>query len=118
MIMPNSWKHLTKTTSKYHNQKTIIDGIYFDSKKEAIRYQELKLLERCGEIENLQLQQPFVLIPKSKYGRAIKYIADFTYTDKQKGEWIVEDTKGIKTDVYRLKKRLMAEKFNIVIKET
>lgn len=118
MIVANSWKHLAKPTSKYHNERVIIDGITFDSKKEGNRYKELKLLERAGEIEDLQLQQAFILIPKSKYGRAIKYIADFTYTDKRKDEWIVEDTKGFKTDAYRLKKRLMAEKFNIIIKET
>ena len=103
--------------SKYHAKATIIDDIRFASKKEANRYCQLKLLERAKEITNLQLQVPYTLIPKSKYGRAIKYIADFTYINKE-GKEVVEDTKGFKTDVYKLKKRLMAETYGINIKET
>ena len=118
MVMPNSWKHLTKTTSKYHNQKTIIDGICFDSKKEAIRYQELKLLERCGEIENLRMQVPYVIIEKDEMGRARKYIADFVYYDNKLKKEIVEDTKGYRTKEYELKKRLMWKEHKIKIKET
>ena len=57
------------------------------------------------------------LIPKSKYGMPIRYIADFTYND-QSGQLIVEDAKGVKTPVYRLKRRIMAEIYNIEIKET
>lgn len=101
--------------NKYKNVKTTLDGITFDSIKEAKRYYELKLLLRAGAITDLSLQVKFELIPKSKYGRAICYIADFVYIEN--GERIVEDVKGIKTDVYRLKKRLMAEKYNIEIKE-
>lgn len=115
--MTNSCKYLTKTTSKYHNQKVVVDGIKFDSKKEAKRYQELRLLRRTGEINNLRLQAPYVLIDKSKYGRAIKYIADFVYYDNGLKKEIVEDTKGYRTDVYKLKKRLMAERYGIEIKE-
>lgn len=114
--MTNSWKYSTNHTSKYHAKRTTIDDITFASKKEAMRYRELKLLERAGEIENLQLQVPYILIDKSKYGRAIKYVADFVY--QEKGKTIVEDSKGFKTDVYKLKKRLLAEKYNIEIKET
>ena len=117
MGMSGSWKHLAKTTSKYHAIRTTIDGITFDSKKEATRYQELKLLERAGEIKDLKLQQDFILIEKTNYGRAIKYRADFTYIDKKNG-YVVEDTKGVRTSVYRLKKRLMQEKYGITIKET
>lgn len=94
--------------SKYGAVKTEIDGIKFDSKHEAKRYQELRLLEQAGEITNLRLQVPFELIPKSKYGMPIRYIADFTYNDLN-GQLIVEDAKGVKTPVYRLKRRLMAE---------
>lgn len=114
--MTNSWKYSTNHTSKYHAQKTTVDGITFDSKKEAMRYQELKLLQRAGEIKNLQLQVPYVLIEKSKYGRTIKYIADFVY--EEKGQVVVEDCKGFKTDTYKLKKRLLAEKYGIEIKES
>lgn len=103
--------------SKYGAVKTEIDGIMFDSKHEAKRYQELRLLEQTGEITNLRLQVPFELIPKSKYGMPIRYIADFTYNDGN-GQLIVEDAKGVKTPVYRIKRRLMAELKGIEIKET
>lgn len=106
--------------SKYKAVKTIVDGITFDSIKEAKRYKELKLLERAGMIEELQLQVPFVLFSKSKYGRVVKYIADFTYYELLSGnkrKYIVEDVKGMKTPVYKLKKRIMAECYGIVIKE-
>lgn len=103
--------------NKYHAVKTTIDGIRLASCFESNRYAELELLERAGIIEDLRLQVPFVLIPKSKYGRAIKYIADFVYT--QNGEVVVEDTKSPATitPVYKLKRRIMAEKYGIVIKE-
>lgn len=103
--------------SKYGAVKTEVDGIMFDSKREAKRYQELRLLEQAWEITNLCLQVPFELIPKSKYGMPIRYIADFTYNDRN-GQLIVEDAKGVKTPVYRLKRRMMAEIYNIEIKET
>lgn len=103
--------------SKYGAVKTEVDGIMFDSKREASRYQELRLLEQAGEITNLRLQVPYILFPKNKHGRALKYIADFTYNDGN-GQLIVEDAKGVKTPVYRLKRRMMAEIYNIEIKET
>jgi len=95
--------------SKYGNMKTVVDGITFDSKLEASRYCELKLLERAGEITDLQLQPEFVLIPAfEKFGkryRAVKYVADFAYYDLR-GRYIVEDAKGFKTAVYKLKRKL------------
>lgn len=100
--------------NKYHNKKT--NG--FDSKKEAKRYAELKLLERAGKISDLRTQVPYIVIEKSKYGRAVRYYADFVYFDKDINETVVEDTKGFRTDIYKLKKRLLAEKYGIVIKET
>lgn len=103
--------------SKYGAVKTEVDGIVFDSKHEAKRYQELRLLEQAWEITNLRLQVPYILFPKSKHGRALKYIADFTYNDRN-GQLIVEDAKGVKTPVYRLKRRMMAELKGIEIKET
>lgn len=104
--------------SKYRAVKTTIDDITFDSLKEARRYKELKVLERAGMITNLRLQVPYILIPKSKYGRAIKYIADFVYSDVNGCE-IVEDVKSIatKTPLYKLKKRLMQEIYNVTIQE-
>lgn len=105
-----------KSKSKYHATKVELDGITFDSKKEAKRYDELKVLEKLKVISNLRLQVPYVLIEKSQYGRSIKYLADFVYT--RNGETVVEDCKGMRTPVYRLKKRLMAEKYGIIILET
>ena len=101
---------------KYHNCKTIVDGIRFDSKKEAKRYLELKILEKAGQISHLKLQFPFILISSSKYGRAIKYVADFVYYEGNKR--VVEDVKGVRTPVYKLKKRMMAEIYGIEVKET
>lgn len=101
--------------SKYRAVKTEINGIMFDSKREAARYQELRLLERAGEINSLRLQVPYELIAKSKYGRSIKYVADFVYS--RNGLTVVEDAKGVRTPVYRLKKRMMAEKYGIQIRE-
>lgn len=101
--------------TKYKARKTVVDGITFDSKKEASHYCDLKLLERAKVIRDLQLQVPFVLIDKSPYGRAIKYVADFVYYENNK--MVVVDVKGVKTPVYRLKKRMMAERYGIEIKE-
>lgn len=105
-------------TSKYLNKKVIIDGHKFDSKKESLRYLELKQLEASGEIKLLKMQYPIILFEKSKYGRAIKYVADFTYI--KDGQLVVEDVKSAftrKNPVYRLKKRIVAEKYDIEIQE-
>lgn len=102
--------------NKYRNKKVIVDGISFDSKKEAARYKELRMLERAGIILNLQLQVPFELIPKQDGERACTYKADFVY--EQNGKKVVEDTKGMKTDVYKIKRKLMLYRYGIEIKET
>lgn len=94
--------------SKYHAQKTVVNGIAFDSKKEASRYIQLSMMQKAGIIHDLRLQVPFIIISKSRYGRAIRYVADFVYK-AQDGREVIEDVKGMKTPVYRLKKRLMAE---------
>ena len=73
-------------------------------------------MEQAKAIQDLKLQVTFPLIKKSKYGREIKYVADFTYYDN--GHLVVEDAKGYRTDVYKLKKRLLAELYGIEIKET
>lgn len=91
--------------TKYRSQKTTLDGITFDSKKEARRYTELLLLQKSGVISDLRLQVKFEIIPKQKDERAAHYIADFVY--QENGETIVEDTKGFKTKDYILKRKLM-----------
>lgn len=107
--------------SKYYSRKVIIDGIKFDSKKEGNRYLELKLLLKAGKIRDLELQKKFELQPKYKMNnktiRAISYVADFVYFDVDKKEMIVEDTKGFRTEVYKLKKKLFEYKYGIEIKE-
>lgn len=107
---------------KYQNKRTIIDGITFASKKEAKRYSELKMLERAKVISNLETQKAFELQPKyiNKIGqhiRAITYIADFYYYDNEYKKWVVEDTKGFRTEVYKIKKKLFEYKYDMVIKE-
>ena len=103
--------------SKYHNQKTkTIDGIEHDSKKEASRWMELQMLQRAGEIANLRRQVTFELIPKQEGERSCNYIADFVYTDNT-GRTVVEDAKGVRTDVYKIKKKLMLYRYDIRIKE-
>lgn len=109
-----------KKKSKYGNKKVVIDGIKFDSKKEAIRYSELMLLEKTGEITDLKLQQRYILQESFKIDgktiRAITYIADFTYKDKN-GDLVVEDVKGMKTQVYNIKRKMFAKRYGIEIKE-
>lgn len=105
--------------SKYKSVKEVVDGITFDSRKEASRYRQLRLLEKAKAIQDLQIQVKFPLIKKSKYGREIVYKADFVYYED--GHMIVEDTKSAitkKNPVYRLKKRLMAEIYGIVLRES
>ena len=106
--------------SKYYATKTVVDGFRFDSKKEADRYGELKLLLQAGEISDLHLQPIFLLqesfCKNERRYRAITYKADFQY--KQNGKWVVEDVKGFKTDVYKIKKKLFEKAFpNYEIKE-
>lgn len=108
------------TYNKYGNKKETIDGITFDSKHEASIYAELKLLERCGAIRNLQLQVPFIILDAYEINgrkiRAVKYVADFVFIN-EKGEQEVWDAKGVKTDVYKLKKKMFEQRYKIEIKE-
>lgn len=94
--------------NKYRNKKVIVDGEEFDSKKERNRYKELRLLERAGEISNLELQPRFLLQDKFKKNgktyRKIEYVADFKYIEN--GKTIVEDVKGMQTDVFKLKHKI------------
>lgn len=108
--------------NKYGAKKTIIDGIKFDSKHESLRYVKLKYLERIGQIRDLQLQVPFELLPaqRNENGkvteRAVNYVADFVYFDHD-GNLVVEDAKGVKTDTYKLKRKMMRYFKGIEIKE-
>ena len=121
--------------NKYGNEKTKIDGIVFDSKKEANRYRELKLLEKAGEISDLRRQVKFELIPaqyetKDEWvsptrvrqrvvcaEKAVTYYADFVYRDVRTEETVVEDAKGVKTEAYKIKKKLMLWVHGIKIRE-
>lgn len=111
--------------AKYHNQKVEVSGIKFDSKKEAARYQELMEQLKNGEINDLRLQVNFTIVegftaPTGHRIKPIRYVADFTYYDSN-GEYVVEDVKSPATrkdKAYRLKNKLMADKFGIIIKET
>lgn len=122
--------------TKYHSRKITVDSETFDSKKEYRRFCELSLLERAGEITNLQRQVKFVLIPaqyeeyerySTKTGKRLKngrrvverecsYIADFVYKNYA-GETVVEDTKGFRTTDYIIKRKLMLWVHGIRIRE-
>lgn len=117
--------------SKYHNHKIIIGGMKFDSKKEATRWVELNHLQDAGEITNLRRQVKFTLIPAQREGETITargiqrpgkvierecfYVADFVY--EQDGKTVVEDVKGMKTDAYILKRKMLLHFYGIRIKE-
>lgn len=125
--------------AKYGNRKTrTSDGVVHDSRKEANRWMQLNFLQRAGEITNLQRQVEFVLIHDQrelstevykrgknkglpKEGKLLEhkvcYVADFVYTDLKTGETVVEDTKGVKTKDYILKRKMMLYFHNIRIKE-
>lgn len=108
--------------SKFNAEKTVADGITFDSRKEAKRYVELRDLERAGKIQRLRRQVRYELIPAfnvgGKHYRPTSYVADFVYTDCGTGKEIIEDCKGYRTDIYRLKSKMFAHKFGVVILET
>lgn len=95
--------------NKYRNIKCVYDGLKFDSKKEAQRYAELKVLEKCGAIQNLKTQVKFCIVPKTEKNRRARfYVADFVYTEN--GVYTIEDVKSPITrrnPVYSLKKALV-----------
>ena len=110
--------------AKYRNNKVVFeDGSTFDSMKEANRWCELKLLYRGKGITELERQVRFELVPAQydKHGklleRSISYVADFVYIDMKTGERIVEDTKGLKTKDYIIKRKLMLYYHKIRIRE-
>lgn len=99
--------------NKYKNTKVIIDNIQFDSKAEGNRYIELKLLQRAGIIQNLELQPKYILQESFKKNgktyRKIEYRADFKYIEN--GQVIVEDVKGMETKEFKLKRKLFEHKY-------
>ena len=109
--------------TKYRSIESEFQGKRFASRKEARRYAELCLMERTGEIKGLQTQVPFVLIPAQRDGsgkvveRAVTYRADFVYNDRE-GRLVVEDAKGYKTEVYKIKRKLMLKVHGIKVLET
>lgn len=112
--------------AKYRNKPKVLNGIKFDSQKEARRYQELKLLERAGKIKDLEIQPKFSLVKGVKFtgdNRAkpdLRYFADFAYTDTRTGERIVEDVKSVVTKestVYKMKRHMMLAIHGIEVKE-
>ena len=108
---------------KYGNRKVQTEDGTFDSRKEFRRWCELKLLERSGEIYELKRQVAFVLIPTQRdesgkvVERDVRYIADFTYRNMSDHRLVVEDTKGMKTKEYVIKRKLMLYRNGIRIQE-
>lgn len=106
--------------SKYHAKRTSVDGITFDSKREADRYLVLKSMEEDGTIEDLRRQVRYELVPAfdvdGKHYRPVFYVADFVYMED--GKEVVEDVKGMRTDTYRLKSKLFARRYGKSIRET
>ena len=133
--MAYRWQRKDKT-NKYNAKKVSVDGIEFDSKKEARRYQELLLLQKAGEIYMLERQKVYELLPAQRepdtvgkrggvikgklLERAVEYVADFVYTDKN-GKTVVEDVKGFREGgayaVFVLKRKLMLYRYGIKIIE-
>lgn len=109
--------------NKFNAVKKVVDDIEFDSTKEGNRYKQLKLLVRAGKIRDLRLQVRYDLIPKQKFSDGSSmvgtyYLADFVYFDCDKGCEVVEDSKGAKTAVYQIKRKLMKLILDIEILET
>lgn len=133
--MAYRWQRTAKT-NKYNAKKVSLDGIEFDSKKEARRYQELLLLQKAGEIYMLERQKVYELLPAQRepdtvgkrgglikgklLERAVEYVADFVYTDKN-GKTVVEDVKGFREGgayaVFVLKRKLMLYRYGIKVIE-
>ena len=101
--------------SKYFNKKTTLHGITFDSQKEAGRYQELLWMQRAGMVRNIELQPRYDLVVNGK--KCGFYKGDFRYENVKTGEIVVEDVKGMRTQIYILKRKLVKALYNIDIVE-
>lgn len=110
--------------NKFGAQKTVVDGISFDSRAEARRYSQLLILQRVGDIAGLTRQVAYVLAPSVKFEGAtrakpaLRYIADFVYSETASGKIICEDVKGVITPVFALKRHLMLSQLGINIRIT
>lgn len=114
--------------SKFGNKKTVVDGHTFDSQMEAARYQELLLLQRAGQIHDLRLQVRFELLPAIQYQGAkrkttgVDFVADFVYEERISPfhDWVqvIEDCKGARTAIYKLKKHMMKALLGLEVFET
>ena len=124
---PKYKQQQARKENKFHARKVVAQGQVFDSEKEYARYLELKLLEKAGEISQLERQVKYDLIPKQmdEEGKMIErptvYVADFQYRDNNTGEFIVEDVKGYRRGqayaVFSLKRKLMLWRYGIRIRE-
>lgn len=124
---PKYKQQQARKENKYHARKVVAQGQVYDSEKEYARYLELKLLEKAGEISQLERQVKYDLIPKQmdEEGKMIErptvYVADFQYRDNNTGEFIVEDVKGYRRGqayaVFSLKRKLMLWRYGIKIRE-
>ena len=107
--------------NKYKNKKVIYDGIKFDSNREMAYYIKLKMLEEKGIIKDLELQKSFELQPSFKLNgktyKKITYRADFSYVSVEDNKIHIVDTKGFRTDVYKLKRKMFVYKYGIEIEE-
>lgn len=115
MSIKKSIKNMLGKGNKYKNVSIMYDKYKFDSKKEGERYLFLKDLLKRGKIKDLKLQPSFLLQDGFKYNgkkiQSIKYIGDFSYIEVLTKENVVEDVKGMKTNIYRLKKKLFLKKY-------
>ena len=133
----NEYRKVAYKTSKYHSKKTeCLHGHTHDSRTEAHRCDFLHQMQDMGKIDHLQIQRKYVLIPaqrekghgfytkgkkkgQAKEGKVIEhecaYYADFDYV--QDGKHVVEDVKGVKTEAYKIKKKLMLERYGVRITE-
>jgi hypothetical protein len=117
--MPRRETEPAKPT-KYRSVKTVVDSITFDSKLEARRWQELRLMEKAGMIRGMRTQVAFPLVVNKI--EVCRYVADFVYDERVDGKWrqVVEDTKSPSSReirVYRVKAKLMAACLGIIIRE-
>ncbi len=99
--------------TKYHARRSVVDGLSFDSQAEAMRYCQLKLMQEAGAIQGLTTHPRYLLQDKFSYRgkveRAIFYEADFAYTEN--GASVIEDTKGVKTEAYKIKRKLFLKAY-------
>ena len=102
---------------KYRNVKVTVDGITFDSKREAHRWGELRIAEKAGAIRFLRRQFTYAIVIDGVH--VCSYVADFVYHEKRDGAWweVVEDAKGMRTREYQIKKKLMRAVYGIEIRE-